>query len=95
MQINTIGRSKLPRHDTPGSIVDENIDSVSLFGNFVCDLGSLFPIREIALDPDEAFGGFLAKLFCDGCDGFVGFFFAGGCDLGMTMFVTRITPARR
>ena len=50
-------------HDTPSSIVDQDINSVSAASDHVCRLFRLLPVREITLQPCDFLSSFRSHLF--------------------------------
>lgn len=76
VSINPIGEFEC--HDAASCIVDEDVEAIGIFGDFVCSFGRCFPICEITLKPLH-FGGHVAtEFFFDGVGCVVHDFFGVG-----------------
>ena len=67
MTVDTVIR-ELVSHDTSGSVVDQDIDSVRALGDFVGYLFGLLPVRKITLQPGDFLRGFCTHLFFNGLE---------------------------
>lgn len=65
-----------PRHDPPPRIVDENIQPLRLVHDRLRHLRHLLPLAQIALQPSNLLGSFLAHLLPDPIDAVLRFVLA-------------------
>ena len=72
---------QLVGHDASSGVVDEDVEAVRRFGDFVGDLDRALPVREVELEPDHLLGRGFAELFRHHFFGPVDDFFGRGEDV--------------
>lgn len=94
MPVDTVV-SELVGHDTPRSIIHQNIKTICVVLDLLSDLLDALPVAHVALEPFRAPGLLGTEVFCDGILGAVDDFLGDGEDvnLGYVMLEEGVSDA--